>query len=166
MPGSPRAPRSTCSAADVTGVPPAPDLDAGATAAALAVLSGLFVLRVLGQVLVALRHPSWLPPMEQWYSGLLPYPQLLATQVLMVIGMIALIGGLIGGASWAVGPWPALGAILVVIAYGYAAAMGVRYLARMARRPDQRWLGGCIPIVFHGVLALWILVLGALWRAA
>ncbi len=37
--------------------------------------------------------------------------------------------------------------------YLYAAAMVVRYVIRMARRPDQRWTGGTIPIIFHLVLA-------------
>ena len=36
--------------------------------------------RVAGQIVVVLRAPRWLPPMEQWQSGLLPYPVLLASQ--------------------------------------------------------------------------------------
>ena len=148
----------------MNGIPPAPALSPGATAAVLAVLSVLFAGRVLGQVLVVTRHPTWLPPMEQWYSGLLPYPRLLATQIAILAGMTAVIVGLAAGAGWAAGPYPIPGAILVVVAYAYAAAMGVRYVVRMARRPDQRWLGGCIPIVFHVVLATWIWVLAGLWR--
>jgi len=31
--------------------------------------------------------------------------------------------------------------------------MAARYVVRMKRRPDQRWLGGTIPIVFHTVVA-------------
>jgi hypothetical protein len=142
-----------------------PSLSAAATAAVLALLSILFLGRVVGQVLVVTRHPTWLPPMEQWYSGLLAYPRLLATQVAILAGMTVLIVGLVGEARWAVGPYPALGTVLVVVAYGYAAAMGARYVVRMARRPDQRWLGGCIPIVFHVVLATWIWVIAGLWRA-
>jgi hypothetical protein len=30
----------------------------------------------------------------------------------------------------------------------------------MRRRPDQRWFGGTIPIVFHWVLAAFLLVYG------
>jgi hypothetical protein len=37
--------------------------------------------------------------------------------------------------------------------YLYAGAMVVRYTVRMARHPDQRWLGGTIPIVFHTIVA-------------
>src|SRR4051812_10713601 len=148
----------------MSGVPPALAVGVPATAAILAVLSALFIGRVAGQAIVVLRHPRWLPPMEQWYSGLLPYPQLLATQLAIVIGMVALIGGLLAGAAWARGPYPSLGAVLVAVGYVYVGAMAVRYLVRMSRRPDQRWLGGCIPIVFHVVLACWILAIGSLWR--
>jgi hypothetical protein len=38
--------------------------------------------------------------------------------------------------------------------YLYFAAMVARYIVRMARRPDQRWFGGTIPIIFHSIVAL------------
>ncbi|MGH7804329.1 MAG: hypothetical protein ACREQJ_08265, partial [Candidatus Binatia bacterium] len=40
----------------------------------LALLASAFFARVLGQVLVAFFSLGFLPPMEAWYSGLLPYP--------------------------------------------------------------------------------------------
>jgi hypothetical protein len=43
-------------------------------------LGGLFHLRVVGQVLVTYTGAGWLPDVEQWQSGLLPYPVLLASQ--------------------------------------------------------------------------------------
>ncbi len=54
----------------------------------LATLLFLFCLRVLGQILVAFFNVSFLPPMEEWFSGLLPYPELLTAQILI----IALVG--------------------------------------------------------------------------
>ncbi|HUO85759.1 MAG TPA: hypothetical protein VM617_00075, partial [Thermoanaerobaculia bacterium] len=55
-------------------------------------LLGLFVLRVAGQVLVAFARVRWLPPMEQWQSGLLPYRVLLAAQIaiVLVLGKVCL----------------------------------------------------------------------------
>jgi hypothetical protein len=50
----------------------------------LATLLFLFCLRVLGQILVAFFHVPFLPPMEEWFSGLLPYPGLLTTQILII----------------------------------------------------------------------------------
>ena len=50
--------------------------------------------------------------------------------------------------------WPRLGRVVLVWSYLYAGSMAVRYVIRMARRPDQRWFGGTIPIIFHAVLAM------------
>jgi hypothetical protein len=50
-------------------------------------LLGLFVLRVTGQVLVAFFGVGFLPPMQQWYSGLLPYEYLLPSQIGIVVVM-------------------------------------------------------------------------------
>ena len=44
----------------------------------------LFAARVGGQVLAAFFGVTWLPPMERWYSGLIPYPYLLASQILVI----------------------------------------------------------------------------------
>jgi hypothetical protein len=48
---------------------------AGVTAACLAVLGGLFCVRVAGQLYVRAASPGWLPPTERW--NLLPYRLLL-----------------------------------------------------------------------------------------
>src|SRR6266849_6829304 len=53
-------------------------------------LLGLFVLRVVGQMLVAFFRVSFLPPMGEWYSGLMSYPILLPVQWVI----IALTGSL------------------------------------------------------------------------
>jgi hypothetical protein len=41
--------------------------------------------------------------------------------------------------------------------------MAIRYVVRMRRRPDQRWFGGTIPIVFHFVLASYLYTLGCFY---
>src|SRR5947209_16609795 len=48
-------------------------------------LLALFCLRVLGQILVALFSVSFLPPMEEWFSGVISYPPLLASQFLIIL---------------------------------------------------------------------------------
>src|SRR5437879_7372841 len=45
----------------------------------------LFCLRVAGQALVAAFAVPFLPPMQQWYSGVLPYPILLPVQILIIV---------------------------------------------------------------------------------
>ena len=44
--------------------------------------------------------------------------------------------------------------------------MVIRYVLRMSLYPPERWIGGAIPIVFHWVLAAFILVLGAYHRGS
>jgi hypothetical protein len=113
----------------------------------------LLVGRVLGQIIVVLFAPRWLPPMQQWQSGLLPYPVLLAGQLVVLWLMFWIsIDYTRGGGFW-VEPHPSLGQAAVIWSYVYAGAMLVRYVIRMARRPDQRWTGGTIPIVFHTIVA-------------
>jgi hypothetical protein len=57
-------------------------------------------------------------------------------------------------------PHSRFGEGILVFAYVYAAAMAVRYAARMVTRPAARWFGGTIPIVFHFVLASYLYVFG------
>lgn len=138
------------------------------TAVALALLEGLFVLRVAGQLVVTLgRGPRWLPPIGQWQSGLLPYPVLLSSQIAIIGAMTMVATNLWLRGRRASLSYARIAPASMVSSYIYAGGMVIRYLARMARRPDQRWLGGTIPIVFHLVLALWLFVLGrhlSSWR--
>jgi hypothetical protein len=77
---------------------------------------------------------------------------LLPIQVVILALMAALV-------LRAVAPGPGFARRLVGFAFVYWAAMGLRYGVRMARRPEQRWLGGTIPIVFQCVLAGCLFVL-------
>src|SRR5439155_15135449 len=45
----------------------------------------LFCLRVAGQALVATFAVPFLPPMQQWYSGVMPYWILLPVQILIIV---------------------------------------------------------------------------------
>jgi len=131
------------------------------------ILLGLFCLRVLGQVLVVLHHPRWLPPMSQWYSGLLAYRFLLPIQGVFIVAMALMAHSVTrsrpGSATTLTDclvPGPEVARGLVWFSYLYAGSMAVRYVIRMARRPDQRWFGGTIPIIFHVVLAAFVYVFG------
>jgi uncharacterized protein len=116
----------------------------------LIVLTGLFMLRVAGQLLVLMRQPSWLPPMRAW--NFVPYVILLPIQLALIAVMCAICAGARFGPLTAI----ALPASLV-----YWGAMGLRFARRMWRNPDQRWFGGTIPIVFHCVLAAFLFALGS-----
>ena len=126
----------------------------------LAVLLLLFCLRVLGQALVAFFHVSFLPPMEAWFSGVLPYPWLLSSQILIIVLYGKVCWDFVRGYGYFITPRPSLGAGLVKWGGIYFVAMIVRYALRMALYPQERWVGGCIPIFFHWVLATFLIVLG------
>jgi hypothetical protein len=119
----------------------------------LALLTLLFFLRVLGQALVAFLPVSWLPAMEQWHSGLLPYPILLTIQLVMLLAMIKIVMDISRGAGFFGRQRPAWSRFLVSFSAIYAGVMVLRYISVMALDPEQRWLGGTIPIFFHFVLA-------------
>lgn len=133
--------------------------EASATAGYLALFTALFSLRVVGQIAVAAVRPSWLPPMEQW--NLVPYRILLPIQVAMLALMSVIVLDVAWGSGVFAGSNETLGAVLVALSYAYWAAMAGRYALRMTRRPDYRWFGGAVPIVFHCVLAGFVFVYGS-----
>ncbi len=124
----------------------------------LGLLACAFLGRVLGQVIVALLEPDWLPPMQDWYSDLLPYSILLPIQVAILTLQAFISWDLWRGTGFFTQRYPRFGVRLRWFSYGYFAVMVVRYLITMALFPERRWLGSdTIPIVFHWVLAAYLL---------
>ena len=138
----------------------APADDPRAAGVALLAFTVLFLARVAGQVAVVLWAPSWLPPMSQW--NLLPYRYLLPIQAVFLAVMAIVSAAFLRGTrdGLLTEPRAAVGAAVLAVSGVYAGAMAVRYVVRMTRRPDQRWFGGTIPIVFHWVVAAFLLVYG------
>jgi len=117
----------------------------------LAGLALAFLARVLGQALVAFLQVGWLPPMDRWYSGLLPYPVLLPIQLAILAVQARVSLDLWRGSGWFASRRPRGGAWLRRLALAYFLAMVVRLVATS---------GGRIPIFFHWVLAAWLWLLG------
>jgi hypothetical protein len=117
----------------------------------LVAVTGLFAVRVLGQVLVAFLGVGWLPPMEAWYSGLLPYPILLPVQVCILIVQVAIDRDVWRGHGFFARLTPPAGRRLQWCATIYALAMLLR-LVVTGSHP--------IPVTFHWVLAAYIFTLG------
>ena len=138
-------------AAAVVDVARRDELDGRTTALWLGVLTALFALRVVGQVVVWRLAPPWLPPMDEW--NLVPYAVLLPIQLVFLAAMAAIAGA-------RAEPGEGFGGFLVAFSVVYAAAMAMRYAVRMRRKPDARWFGGAIPIVFHMVLAAFLFTWG------
>lgn len=121
----------------------------------------LFALRVAGQLVVVLRSPRWLPPMESGQWNLMPYRLLLPIQLVFLAVMGWLVASFLAESGPPTEPRPAFGWLVVGFSALYAATMIVRYVVRMRRRPGERWFGGAIPIVFHWVLAGFLFVFGS-----
>jgi hypothetical protein len=101
--------------------------------------------------------PHWLPAMQAWYSGLLPYPLLLPIQIALLMLMCGLAIGT-RTASRPRGAAERTAAILRTFAVVYVAVMAARLILIVHRYGKDFYLHGAIPVAFHWVLALFILV--------
>lgn len=116
-------------------------------------LFALFVLRVAGQAMVAFAGVQWLPPMERWHSGLLPYEVLLASQVLIIALMAWICADFTRRRGFFVQPRRFFAVPWLWFGWMYLAGM----LARFAIQ------GPTIPAFFHWVLAGFVIAVG-LWH--
>ena len=113
------------------------------------ILLALFALRVLGQLLVVAGVAPFLPPMDDWQSGLLPYPLLLVSQILILCLLATVCAQFSRGSGYFVRHHSSLATPLWIAGWIYAGGMVVRYA--LLRRDS-------IPVVFHIVLATFLLV--------
>jgi hypothetical protein len=132
----------------------------GARRSWLWLLFCLFVLRVLGQIVVGVFAPAWLPPWDQWQSGLLPYPVLLVAQVVLIAWMWRLCRDNTGRPGRFTIRSERLRRSLRIFAAIYVASMPLRYVVTQSVT-DAAWWHDTIPVVFHLVLAGYVGLLGA-----
>jgi hypothetical protein len=120
----------------------------------------LFAFRVIAQVEVLLLEPAWLPGMDAWYSGLLPYPLLLPAQIaILAIMTVAAWNPRVRRGLFA-RAHPRAARALRGFAIAYAAAMAARLLWIVGQHGYEFWREGAIPVAFHWVLALFLLICG------
>ena len=123
----------------------------------LLVLAGLFVSRVLAQLIQAVQPVSFLPPFQAWHGAVLPYPLLVASQ-LVIIAILAIIlhrvrSDAISPSRWKYRVCFSLGGIYFVF-------MAFRLVAGLTLLADHPWFSKQLPAFFHVVLASFILTLG------
>ena len=126
----------------------------------LTIFTGLFALRVAGQLTTAFIDVGFLPLFANWSSGILPYPLLLPLQLLLLVTMAAIVRDVTRGTGFFATLPPHSGRIMQRLAYIYATAMVVRYVVMMSLHPQLRWFTGTTPIWFHFVLATFLFTLG------
>ena len=116
----------------------------------------LFFLRVYGQAMVGIYQLDWLPTMEEWYSGIIPYPILFCSQLLI----LCLLFLMCIDAKYLLMPISLsnkLGKSVLLFSYIYGFVMVMRYLLTMWFFPEKRWLIGTIPIFMHIGLAIFLM---------
>lgn len=128
------------------------------------VLLALFILRVAGQALVAFFDVEFLPPMREWYSGLLAYEYLLPSQIVIIVVMARICADFSRGGGFFIEPRRLFAVHWLWFGYLYLAVMVARYPIHMYLHPEARWLGGAIPIFFHWVLAAFVIAVGLYHR--
>ena len=117
----------------------------------LSAFLGLFVFRVIAQLIQAIWPLSILPPFDSWQSGAMSYQLLLASQ----IAIIVFLGNiLLKFRSYNVKQNPKLGWIYLVVGTVYFVIMAFRLVAGFSFASEHAWLGAHIPGIFHLVLAL------------
>lgn len=120
-------------------------------------LLGAFLLRVAAQPLALVDGWRWLPPFAAWQSGALPYPVLLAGQLILAAWMASAAAGVAAGRTV---PRPALGRRVAVAAALYAAVMVPRLVLGLTVARGHWWLDAPLPTVFHLVLMTFLAVYG------
>lgn len=127
-------------------------------AVALWILTFLFCLRVLGQLIQQISPLPWLPNLEEWQGSALPYWLLLTIQLAIIAVMVLSVrrytsGNLVRR--------PAQGKWLLSLGTIYFVVMAGRLVIGWTLPSAGPWFHKPIPAIFHLVLASFILLLGA-----
>jgi hypothetical protein len=113
-------------------------------------------MRVAGQALVAFFDAGFLPPMEDWYSGLMPYQYLLPAQILIIAVLAKICVDFTRRRGLFFEPRKFFSTVWLWFGYVYLLAM----IARAIFLWDHP-----LPIVFHWVLAAFVIAVGHSHRA-
>ena len=125
----------------------------------------LFLLRVVGQIYVYYRSPTWLPPFERWYSETISYRAVLGWQAYMVaISSLIVLDLRMGLGVFDHWFWRSLCPIGEVISFFYFFGMVLRYVRTMVLYPKRRYFQGTLPIWFHMVVAIFLFCVSQLYQ--
>lgn len=123
-----------------------------ATRALLWGLTTLFLLRIVAQPLA--EFSPVLPSFAHWQGSGLPYPLLLAFQ-LMILGLMLAVNVCAGKAG--LPSRPLLARALMIVGLLYFATMFARLLVGLLWADAPVWFQRPLPAFFHLVLAGWLI---------
>lgn len=120
-------------------------------------LTALFCFRVGAQLLQRYSEVSFLPPFDDWESGVLPYWLLLTSQLIIIFLCVRITYQINAGTAL---PDPKMGKICLIFGIIYSGIMVFRLIAGATFAADHPWLAAKLPTLFHLVLASILLVVG------
>ena len=120
-------------------------------------LAALFVLRVLAQAVQWAGPVPFLPSFDTWQGSGLPYPALLASQVL-IVALLARALVMVRSRSITPATWKHRACF--VLGGAYFVAMAFRLAAGLTFLSDVGWFAESLPALFHLVLAAFVLLFG------
>jgi len=118
-------------------------------------LSGLFLFRIISQLMVAITDITFLPSFESWHSGTMPYSLLLTFQVIILVVMLRTAFMVLNGKTQ---PNGKLGKILLAFGAVYFVSMLLRLALGLTLYTESRWFTNTIATFFHIILASYVLV--------
>lgn len=127
----------------------------------LSFLLFLFCLRVAGQLLVALYQVPFLPPMQEWQSGLLPYSVLLTCQLLIICLFAKVCRDFFVQDGFFYRAKRVLAGPLMIFGKAYIVLNAARFLIWTVAFKHHIWFTGTIPIFFHFILASFLIIVAA-----
>lgn len=119
--------------------------------------AGLFALRVIAQAISLIFPSEFLPTFESWHGGVLPYPVLLTTQLLILFWLVWTARKLYSNSIY---PRRRLGMIVTIFASLYFTIMLLRLTLGLTILSDHRWFASYLPAFFHLVLASYLFLYG------
>lgn len=119
----------------------------------LLALTLVFTARVVAQPLAALTGWPFLPAFDAWQSGALPYPVLLASQIVLIAVMLRTARAIGRGQ---LGRSRRLGRALALFAGLYGGVMVARLALGLTIARGHWWLDAPLPTIFHLVLTTYL----------
>ena len=127
----------------------------------LVALLGMFTFRVISQFIASYIDIGLLPGFNDWHSAVLPYPVLLASQIIILLSGLLIIKLIFQNK---IKPNPKLGSKLLVLAWVYWFVMLVRLILGLTILNEVHWFSQSLPALFHLLLANILMLVGTYHR--
>ena len=119
--------------------------------------AGLFAIRVIAQAISLVFSSEFLPNIESWHSGVLPYPPLLTTQLLILFWLVRTARKI---SLNSLRPRQRIGIIAIIFASLYFIIILLRLILGLTILSEHRWFASYLPAFFHLALAGYLFLYG------